>query len=209
MSNNLIGLGRWWWWNPMCWPLDEHDQWAYSKNVGNLWRDRGISSFVLAWVHISSGRYGSKWGAVHSTLLSLLLLANHSHSAKYPLAVIEVLLEVFGAGIGGGYDIGCKMLTTLAHSELGPHAWALDYTTLVGAFHGHVHNRLCQLCFLATYIKGMGLEDLEGCKHFFSKSNALAFSLHYVSVFHQQQKMVEFMKHMDNFKTYPNLSKHH
>jgi hypothetical protein len=146
---------------------------------------------------------------VRSTLLLLLLLANYSHSAKYPLAVIEVLLEAFGAGIGGGYDIGCKLRTTLARSELGPRARALDYTMLVGAFHGHAHNRLCQLHFLATYVKGMGLEDLEGCERFFSKSNALASSLRYASVFHRHQKMVEFMKHMDNFETYPNLSKHH
>lgn len=95
----------------------------------------------------------------------------------------------------------------LSHSELGPLARALDYRALVGSFHGHVHNHLCQLSFLATYVKGMGLEDLEGCEHFFLKSNALASSLHYASVFHRQQKMVEFMKHMDNLETYQNLSR--
>jgi len=82
----------------------------------------------------------------------------------------------------------------------------LGYKVLVGSFHGHAHNWLCQLSFLATYVKGMGLEDLEGCERFFSKSNALASSLRYTSVFHRQQKMIEFMKHMDNFETYSNLS---
>ena len=82
----------------------------------------------------------------------------------------------------------------------------MGYKALVGSFHGHAHNRLCQLSFLATYVKGMGLEDLEGCERFFSKSNALASSLRYTSVFHRQQKMIEFMKHMDNFETYSNLS---
>jgi hypothetical protein len=53
----------------------------------------------------------------------------------------------------------------------------------------------------------MGLEDLEGCERFFSKSNALASSLRYASIFHRQQKIVEFMKHMDVFETYYNLSK--
>lgn len=129
-----------------------------------------------------------------------------SCSSKYPLAVVEILLEVFGADLGGGYDIGCKFKKTLARSDLGPQAQELGYKALVGSFHGHAHNRLCQLRFLATYIKGMGLEDLEGCERFFSKSNALASSLRYASVFHRQQKMVEFMKHMDNFETYPNLS---
>ena len=52
----------------------------------------------------------------------------------------------------------------------------------------------------------MGLEDLEGCEQFFSKLNALASSLRYTSVFHQQQNIIEFMKHMDNFETYSNLS---
>ena len=121
--------------------------------------------------------------------------------------MVEILLEVFGADIGGGYDIGCKFGITLNRSELGPRARALNYKALVGSFHGHAHNRLCQLSFLATYVKGMGLEDLEGCERFFSKSNALASSLRYASIFHRQQKMVEFMKHMDNMETYQNLSK--
>ena len=121
--------------------------------------------------------------------------------------VVEILLEVFGAGIGGGYDIGCKFRTTLNRSELGPHARSLNYKALVGSFHGYAHNRLCQLSYLAMYVKGMGLKDLEGCEHFFSKSNVLASSLCYASVFHRQQKMIEFMKHMDNMETYQNLSK--
>ena len=53
----------------------------------------------------------------------------------------------------------------------------------------------------------MGLEDLEGRERFFSKLNVLASSLRYASVFHHQQKMIEFMKHMDNMETYQNLSK--
>ena len=126
---------------------------------------------------------------------------------KYPLTVVEVLLEVFRSGIGGGYDIGCKFGTTLSHSELGPLARSFDYRALVGSFHGHAHNCLCQLSFLATYVKGMGLEDLEGCEHFFSRSNALASSLCHASVFHQQQKIIEFIKHMDNMETYKNLSR--
>ena len=97
---------------------------------------------------------------------------------------MEVLLEAFGDGIGGGYDIGCKFGTMLNHSELGPRARELDYRALVGSFHGHAHNRLCQLSFLATYVKGMGLEDLEGCERFFSKLNVLASSLRYASIFH-------------------------
>jgi len=120
---------------------------------------------------------------------------------------VEVLLEAFGDGIGGGYNIRCKFGTMLNHSELGPRTQELDYQALVGSFHGHAHNRLCQLSFLTTYVKGMGLEDLEGCEHFFSKLNVLASSLRYASIFHRQQKIVEFIKHTDNMETYQNLSK--
>lgn len=129
-----------------------------------------------------------------------------ANRAKYPIAVVEALLDAFGADIGGGYDIGCKFGTTLADSPLGNRCKALNYRSLVGSFHGHAHNRLCQLSNLATYVKGLGIEDLEGGERFFSKSNSLAASLRYASRFHRQQGIVEFLKHMDNFETWPNLS---
>ncbi|KAF8162210.1 hypothetical protein K438DRAFT_1466244, partial [Mycena galopus ATCC 62051] len=55
---------------------------------------------------------------------------------------------------------------------------------LVRAFYGHAHNHQCQLKYLATYVEGMGIKDLEGCEHFFSKSNGLSRSVQYASVFH-------------------------
>lgn len=127
--------------------------------------------------------------------------------AKYPLATVAVLLDSFGDGIGAGYDTGCKFVAAVDRSELGPKVRELCYKSLVESFHGHVHNRRCQLPYLATYVKGMDLEDLEGCELFFSKSNELAPSLRYASVFHRKQKITEFMKHMDEFDTYQNLSK--
>ena len=133
----------------------------------------------------------------------------HFSRAKYPLAIVEALLDAFGSNIGGGYDIGCKFGITLARSELGPRAQELHYQALVGSFHGHAHNRLCQLTNLATYVPGMGVEDLEGCERFFSKSNALASSLRYASIFHRQQKIVEYIKHNDSFEVFQNLSKRH
>ncbi|KAJ7017031.1 hypothetical protein C8F04DRAFT_1201162 [Mycena alexandri] len=75
---------------------------------------------------------------------------------------------------GGGYDIGCHFEATIRNSRLSERAQENALKMLVGAFHGHAHNRLCQLSFLATYIEGLGLEDLEGCERFFSKSNDLA-----------------------------------
>src|ERR1700730_2887110 len=116
------------------------------------------------------------------------------------------MLKVHGANLGGGYDIGCKFATTVQNSALGPLARELNYKALIGAFHGHAHNRLCQLSHLATYTNGIGLEDLEGGERTFSKSNALASALRYSSVFHRQQGIVTYFEHMDNFDTYQSLS---
>ncbi|KAJ6555622.1 hypothetical protein DFH09DRAFT_1248404 [Mycena vulgaris] len=82
-----------------------------------------------------------------------------------------------------------------------------EFKCLVGSFHGHAHNRLCQLGFLATYVEGMGLEDLEGCERFFSRSNGLAKSCRYASRFHRQQEIATYVKHVDSFETYANLGK--
>jgi hypothetical protein len=138
---------------------------------------------------------------IHSVRLTFF------YSSKYPLATVKVLLDAFGCDIGGGYDIGCKFCITLRRSPLGRRSKLLNYQALVGSFHGHAHNRLCQLNFLATYVKGMGLEDLEGGERFFSKSNALAPSIRHAGIFNRKQRIVEFAKHMDRNETYQNLSK--
>jgi hypothetical protein len=116
------------------------------------------------------------------------------------------MIDIFGADLGLGYDIGCLFKTTITKSSLGPKALTANHTCLVGAFHGHAHNRLCQLSYLATYTEGLGLEDLEGCERFFSQSNALASSTRYSSIFHRRQAIVEYVKHKDTFDTYQNLS---
>lgn len=130
-----------------------------------------------------------------------------AYRAKYPLAIVEKLLDAFGDGLGGGYDIGCKFKTTLKNSKLGARAHALHHVCLVGAFHGHAHRRLCQLWHLATYVKGLGLEDLEGCERAFSKSNALASTVRYASIFHRLQAITTYFAHNDNFEVYQNLGK--
>jgi hypothetical protein len=121
------------------------------------------------------------------------------------LAIVQELLKTFGADLGGGYDIGCKFATTLDRSEVGQMARALNYKSLVNAFHGHGHNRRCQLRNLTTYVNGLGLEDLEGCERFFSKSNALASSIRHASVFHRRQTITEYLKHADTFEAYASL----
>lgn len=53
---------------------------------------------------------------------------------------------------------------------------------------------------------GLGSEDLEGCERLFSKSNALAPSIRYASIFHRGQAILEYYKHMDRFETSQNSS---
>ncbi|KAJ7307849.1 hypothetical protein DFH08DRAFT_719918 [Mycena albidolilacea] len=143
----------------------------------------------------------------HGFVLMIADMIKSGELAKYPLAVTEALLEHLGERTGAGYDVGCDFQTTLKNSPLGECAKCKNFRCLVGAFHGHAHNRLCQLCFLATYVEGLGLEDLEGCERFFSGSNGLAKSCQYASRFHRQQEITAYVKHYDTFHTYANLSK--
>ncbi|KAJ7134936.1 hypothetical protein C8R43DRAFT_894728 [Mycena crocata] len=143
----------------------------------------------------------------HGFVLVLADMIRSGELAKYPLAVVKELLDVFGLNIGAGYDVGCHFGATVANSELGDLAQEKNLKCLVGSFHGHAHNRLCQLSFLATYVEGMGLEDLEGCERYFSRSNGLAKSCRYANRFHRQQEITTYAKHFDSFETYANLSK--
>ncbi|KAG1805542.1 uncharacterized protein BJ212DRAFT_1283601, partial [Suillus subaureus] len=59
---------------------------------------------------------------------------------------------------------------------------------------------------LTTYIKGIGIKDLETCEWTFSKSNSLASALQYTSVFHHQQAIDSYFEHNDELKVYGNLS---
>jgi hypothetical protein len=91
------------------------------------------------------------------------------------------------------------------HPVLGHLARLHRFRSLVGAFHGHGHNRGCQLCNLATYVEGVGCEDLEYCETFFSKSNALASSTRYATAFHRRQAITTYLAHTDVFDTYQSL----
>ncbi|KAG1840303.1 hypothetical protein DFJ58DRAFT_718410 [Suillus subalutaceus] len=120
----------------------------------------------------------------------------YSTVQKYPLAIVAKLLDAFGDDLGGGYDIGCQFQTTLDNSSLGP-PWARS-----------LHHSLpgWRLFSLTTYIKGIGIEDLETCERTFSKSNSLASALRYTSVFHCQQAIDSYFEHNDELEVYGNLS---
>ncbi|KAG2337329.1 hypothetical protein BDR05DRAFT_978549 [Suillus weaverae] len=130
----------------------------------------------------------------HGFSLLIADMVQSGEQAKYPLAVISKLLNTFSSNLGGGYDIGCRFKTTLSHSSLGQHVHELNHTSLVGAFHRHTHQRLCQLDHLATYVDGLRLEDLEGCERTFS------------NIFHRHQAITHYFEHNDDYEVYANLS---
>ncbi|KAJ7814507.1 hypothetical protein B0H14DRAFT_3090103 [Mycena olivaceomarginata] len=142
----------------------------------------------------------------HGFVLVVLDMIWSGELAKYGFAVVNHLLNVIGQ-VAVGYDIGCKFGKMVnAHPVLGPLAREKGFKSLVGAFHRHAHNRRCQLCHLATYVEGVGLEDLEECETFFSKSNGLAPCTRYATAFHRRQAIVLYLKHTDVFDTYQSLS---
>ena len=127
-------------------------------------------------------------------------------SAKYGLALIDKLLDVYGADLGIGYDIGCAFAQTINKSmRLAQKAAVLRLQMLVPAFHGHAHNRACQLCWHPLYIAGTSLEDFETCERVFSLSNALASGTRHTSAFHRHQAIEQYFAFWDEDK-YANLS---
>ncbi|KAG1807683.1 uncharacterized protein BJ212DRAFT_1212575, partial [Suillus subaureus] len=73
-------------------------------------------------------------------------IAEMRHSdAKYPLATINKLVNMFGHNQAIGSDIGCSLVKTVATSLI--HNKAADHHLVltVNAFHGHMYNCKCQL----------------------------------------------------------------
>lgn len=108
--------------------------------------------------------------------------------AKYPLALIDELLDAYGDDMGVGYDIGCSLDTTIQNSTmLSEKAARQHLQMIVAAFHAYKHGRLCQLKYHPMYRLGVGLEDLEVMERVFSASNAVASCVRYASRFHWLQ----------------------
>ena len=88
----------------------------------------------------------------------------------------------------------------MEHSSLAERARELRLRFMVGAFHGHAHNRACQVRWHPLYIDGTGLFAGEGCEHVFSLSNETARSTRHASRFHRLQTILEYFDHWDDDK---------
>jgi hypothetical protein len=115
-------------------------------------------------------------------------------------------MDTYGSHQEVGYDIGCKVCETLAHSSIGAKAEELGFAFVVNAFHGHAHNHLCQLCHHLLYQLGIGLEDLETCECIFTGSNSVTHLIHHASYFHWLQFLELHFQQWDKDR-YAELSK--
>ncbi|KAG1891712.1 uncharacterized protein F5891DRAFT_1131540 [Suillus fuscotomentosus] len=109
------------------------------------------------------------------------------YSAKYALTTTNKVLDVYGSNGVRGYNIGCSYQKTVDASSISVKAHSNHHHFIVNSFHGHAHNRCCQLQFHPLYQHGLGLEDLEMCECICSASNAIAPVIHHTSYFHWLQ----------------------
>ena len=139
--------------------------------------------------------------------LSFHLFDKSLDRAKYPLAVTQRLIEIFGSDVLIGYDIGCGFSVTANNSPtIGPEIRRANLSFCVNAFHGHAHHRRCQLRWHPLYITGVGLEDFETCERVFSESNKIAACTRLASTFHHRQAILRHFRRW-NAEKYAGLSK--
>ncbi|KAG1782891.1 hypothetical protein EV702DRAFT_1176201 [Suillus placidus] len=159
------------------------------RNAGPETRKKMFSVFHESGIFIAACR--------HRFVLLACNMIRSGELAKYPLALIDKLLTVYGKNGACAYDIGCAFSKTLRNSSLGPRASELNFWMMVGAFHGHAHNCKCQLAWHPMYIPGTGHSEGEGCEHIFSASNELARSTRHASPFHWHQTIKEYFTFWD------------
>jgi hypothetical protein len=111
---------------------------------------------------------------------------------KYPLACLNKLFELYGPDLALGYDIACAFMATVRKSSLGAKASTMRLQGVVPAFHGHAHNRGCQVHWHPMYMDGTGLEDFEQCERCFSGSNSLAANTRLATSFHRWQAIEQY-----------------
>ncbi|KAI0040617.1 hypothetical protein FA95DRAFT_1502561 [Auriscalpium vulgare] len=200
-------------------PLTADPAAAVDEDGNNDWQDEDVATeCTKRWVNAGPEERKRMWtmfaesgiflaSCRHGSVLLICDMIKSGELAKYPLAVVDKLMEVYGADIACGYDIGCVFSKTLATSSLGPRAAAERFRFVVGSFHGHAHNRGCQLHWHPRYVKGMGQANFEGCERVFGASNALAANSRNATKFHRHQDIEQHFAFWDEDK-YANLSRY-
>ncbi|KAF8205106.1 hypothetical protein BJ912DRAFT_1018326 [Pholiota molesta] len=143
----------------------------------------------------------------HGHVLVMCDMIRSGELMKYPIAIIDRLLAQYGSDICMGYDIMCAFIKTLSRSVLGPKVAAFRLHGVVPSFHGHAHNRGCQLHWHPMYTEGVGLEDFEECERTFAKSNELASVTRLALPYHRAQHIDEHFAFMTRTSTLHPVSK--
>jgi hypothetical protein len=172
------------------------DRW---RAAGPDARKKMFALFAVAGIFLSVCRHGHvlvMCDMIRSGELSVFRLCDTfihllSIRMKYPLAIVKRLLDRYGKDIGLGYDIMCAFFKTLLRSSLGKRVVGMKLKGVVPAFHGHAHNRACQVGWHPLYVEGVGLEDFEECERTFCKSNHLASTTRMATAFHRRQQIDE------------------
>ncbi|ESK82955.1 hypothetical protein Moror_11811 [Moniliophthora roreri MCA 2997] len=137
----------------------------------------------------------------HGHVLVICDMIRSGELMKYPLLVVNRLIELYGPDIGLGYDIMCAFFKTLMQSQkLRDKVTKSRLVGVVPAFHGHAHNCKCQTSWHPQYMQGVGLEDFEECERTFSLSNNLASTTHLSTPFHRRQAIQEHFFFHDHDK---------
>ncbi|KAJ7088984.1 hypothetical protein C8R44DRAFT_892604 [Mycena epipterygia] len=162
------------------------------KAAGPEARKKMFTLFTIAGIFLTVCRHG------HVVVMCDMIRSGEL--MKYPLAMVKWMLDHYGGDIGLGYDIMCAFWKTLKRSSLGAKVTAMRWQGVVPAFHGHAHNRPCQIGWHPVYVDGVGLEDFEECERTFSLSNHLAASTRLATAFHRQQQINEHFQFHDQDK---------
>jgi hypothetical protein len=109
-------------------------------------------------------------------------------------------LEVLGPQLLIGYDVGCKLATTVKSTTLATKFNESNSRLSIDAFHGYTHNYACQDRNHPNIIQGMGLEDFSTMERIFSSSNQLAPVICYVSAYNHHFFIDMFFKQWDEDK---------
>ena len=144
---------------------------------------------------------------VNCELLFLFSFCSHlHHRSKYPLVILQFLLELFGNHQALVYDIGCAFKVTASRNPiLKPLLDLKQMQFFIPAWHSWSHNCKCQLQHHPLHIEGLGLEDCKVCEHLFSYTNHGAWVLHFTMKFHWMQGIDLILQYWDSTK-YANLS---
>ncbi|KAG1870917.1 hypothetical protein F4604DRAFT_1881226 [Suillus subluteus] len=130
----------------------------------------------------------------HGILLTICDMVRSGELMKYPLVTIHWLMEVYQRPFVYGYDIKCMFEKIISRSSLSSTVHQLGVDGVVNGFHGHAHNRLCQVQHHCKYKVRAGKEDFETCERMFSESNGVAPEIRNASEFHRHQVLDEHFR---------------